>query len=70
MACPPVILSAVKDLDLVDVITTHRLIILLRPLDSSLHYVSLRMTIWGISLKFVLEPFTAFKDRLCEGMTF
>jgi hypothetical protein len=45
MASPPVILSAAKDLNVIDVITTHRLIILLLRLDSSLHYVSLRMTI-------------------------
>ena len=65
----PVILSAAKDLNLVDVITTHRLIILLLRLDSSLHYVSLRTTIWGISHSLILELFTAFKDRLREGMT-
>jgi len=65
----PVILSAAKDLNVVDVITTRRLIILLRRLDSSLHCVSLRMTIWGISFRLVIEPFIAFKDRLREGMT-
>ena len=40
-----VILSAAKDLNVAVVIETHRSIIHLRRLDSSLHYASLRMTL-------------------------
>ena len=45
-----VILSAAKDLDDGDIIATHGLIMCLRHLDSSLHCVTLRMTIRAIYL--------------------
>ena len=64
-----VILSEAKDLKAGDVIATHRLLIFLRRLDSSLHFVLLRMTNRGNVFRPVLESFTTFEDRLREGMT-